>query len=104
MPSLQTSKLDNIGKIRLEAKYNWSDTRGIERLHEERQYQPTKIKISKPFIDKTPKYTELERQSKRRQELMDSYCGHVDTDVEDEEDKQMNCDESESDDNDLSYI
>ena len=78
LPSLSPDKTKDIGKVRLEAKYNWSDTVAIPPLHKEKKIKAVQPVIAKEFKEEAPRYRELRRQKKGRKKIFDEFRGQVD--------------------------
>lgn len=77
LPSLSTNKTKNIGAVRLESKYNWSDNIAIPRLHSEKKIKALKPVVAKEFIEELPRYNELRRQKKQRDKIIDEFRGQI---------------------------
>ena len=106
LPSLNTNKTKNIGKILIEAKYLLSDDKSILRYHGKKIIKATKLKIAKPIEPTQPNYKEMDRRHTVRNKLyqdheliqgkfipVDNDEGDIDIDIED-----VNTDNAKSDD------
>ena len=54
-------KTQKLGKVRLKAKYKWSDEIAIPHLHSEKEMKTVKPIIAKEFKEEVPRYKELRR-------------------------------------------
>ena len=68
---------------RLDCRHNWSDRIALPRYHACKKIKAVKPIIAKEFEEQAPRFSELQRQIRAREAMLDKFRGQVDLNDDD---------------------
>eukprot|EP01084_Bolivina_argentea_P295972 509678_1 len=104
LPSLNRTKTKNMGKILIQSKYLWSESKMIQRWHVRRTATATKPVVAGNIIAQEPNMKEVQRQQKARiemytkQNLLQGKDIMVDNDTKEEQKQEVKQNDTSIDD------